>query len=239
MGYKTRYLRVQMILWLLHHANPSHGPVYMAKYDLSDGFYRMFLDPSDALKLSVLMPRYDGEPQLVAVPLSTTMGWVSSPPTFCAASETTADLANASLYKRTLPPHRLEGIASQHDCWASPPPAHENTPPERAQRVDTCDSHPPDLAQRVDTNDSSLPPAPQPEDRPPLHTLRGPVAHVDVFDTSDSHPPDLAQRVDPNDSSLTPVPQPEDRHPLHTLRGPLAHVDVFVDDFIGLAQGSR
>ena len=42
------------ILWLLHHADPSHGPVYMAKYDLSDGFSRMFLDPS--LKLSVLMP---------------------------------------------------------------------------------------------------------------------------------------------------------------------------------------
>ena len=213
----------------------------------------MFLKPADTLKLSVLMPRYGGEPQLVAVPLSTTMGWASSPPTFCMASETTADLANASLYKRTLPPHRLEGIASQHDCWASPPPAHENAPPdsirrvdasdspppEHAQRVDTSDSHPPDLAQRVDTNDSSLTPALQPEDRPPLHTLRGPSAHVDVFDTSDSHPPDLAQRVDPNDSSLTPVPQPEDRHPLHTLRGPLAHVDVFVDDFIGLAQGSR
>ena len=44
------------ILWLLCHANPSHGPVYMVKYDLSDGFYRMFLDPADSLKLSILMP---------------------------------------------------------------------------------------------------------------------------------------------------------------------------------------
>ena len=44
------------ILWLLHHANPSHGPVYMVKYDLLDGFYRMFLDPADSLKLSILMP---------------------------------------------------------------------------------------------------------------------------------------------------------------------------------------
>ena len=105
------------ILWLLRHANPSHGPVYMAKYNLSVGFYRMFLDPADTLKLSVLMPRYEGEPQLVPIPLSTMMGWVSSPPTFCAASETIADLANASLYKCTVPSHHLEDIASTHDCW--------------------------------------------------------------------------------------------------------------------------
>ena len=44
------------ILWFLHHADPSHGPVYMAKYNLSDGFYRMHLDPADCLKLSVLLP---------------------------------------------------------------------------------------------------------------------------------------------------------------------------------------
>ena len=66
------------------------------KYDLSDGFYQMFLDPADSLKLSVLMPHYEAELQLVAVPLSTMMGWVLSPPTFCAASKPVADLANAS-----------------------------------------------------------------------------------------------------------------------------------------------
>ena len=112
------------ILWLLHHADPSHGLVYMAKYDLPDGFYRMFLDPADSLKLSVLMPWYAGEPQLIAIPLSTTMGWVSSPLTFCAASETIADLANASLYKCTVPSHHLEDAASIHDCWEPPQQIH-------------------------------------------------------------------------------------------------------------------
>ena len=58
------------------------GPVYLAKFDIADGFYRLFLDPDDATKLAVLMPRYGDEPQLVAIPLSLTMGWVSSPPTF-------------------------------------------------------------------------------------------------------------------------------------------------------------
>ena len=31
------------ISWLLRHANPSQGPVYLAKYDISDCFYHMFL----------------------------------------------------------------------------------------------------------------------------------------------------------------------------------------------------
>ena len=59
---------LSQILWLLHHANPSHGPIYMAKYDISNGFYQMFLDPEDLLKLSILMPHYEGEPQHIAVP---------------------------------------------------------------------------------------------------------------------------------------------------------------------------
>ena len=113
---------------LLQHADPDKGPVYMAKFDISDGFYRLFLDPDDAPKLAVLMPKYNGEPQLVAVPLSLTMGWVSSPPTFCAASETAADIANASLFRRTMPLHHLEDAASTHDCWGPPP--HPNLGPQ-------------------------------------------------------------------------------------------------------------
>ena len=89
----------------------------MAKYDISDGFYQMFLDPEDSLKLSILMPHYEGELQLIAIPLSTMMGWVSSPPTFCAASKTMADLAYASLFKHMVPSHCLEDATSLHDSW--------------------------------------------------------------------------------------------------------------------------
>jgi hypothetical protein len=52
------------ILWLLRHADPDLGQVYLAKFDITDGFYHLFLDPDDATKLAVLMPRYDNEPQL-------------------------------------------------------------------------------------------------------------------------------------------------------------------------------
>ena len=93
------------ILWLLHHMDPNEGPVYLAKFDISDGFYYLCLEPDDAPKLAVLMPKYDEEPQLIAVPLSLTMGWVSSPPTFCPASETAANITNTSLFCHTMPLH--------------------------------------------------------------------------------------------------------------------------------------
>ena len=192
------------ILWLLQHANPDEGPVYMAKFDISDGFYCLFLYPDNAPKLAVLMPKYDREPQLVAVPLSLTMGWVSSPPTFCTASETATDIANASLFCCTVPPHCLEDAASAHDCWGSP-------------QQPNIGPLPPFSPMTTETISASALPLPQPEDRTP------PTA--------------------PTFSELTELalslPQPKDCVPLTKHRGPIAHVDVFVDNFIGIAQGSR
>ena len=180
------------ILWLLQHADPAEGPVYMAKFDISDGFYRLFLDPDDAPKLAVLMPKYDGEPQLVAVPLSLTMGWVPSLPTFCTASETAADIANASLLRRTLLPHCPEDAASTHDCWG--PPQHPDIGPQPPFSPPTTEPisvlvsplpQPEDHALQTAPHVSELaelaPPLLQPEDRVPLMKHRGSIAHVDVF----------------------------------------------------------
>jgi hypothetical protein len=90
---------LQRLLYRIHHANPAFGPVYLLKVDISDGFYRLRLRPSDAAKLALIMPPYDGEPQLVAVPLACTMGWTNSPPSFCVLSETIADVTNDRLYR--------------------------------------------------------------------------------------------------------------------------------------------
>ena len=103
------------LLFRIRHANPTFGPVYMNKIDISDGFYRIRLAPNDALSLAVLLSQADGEPPLVAIPLSLPMGWVESPPYFCAATETAADLANARMAARYSPPHRLERDAAVSD----------------------------------------------------------------------------------------------------------------------------
>ena len=180
------------ILWLLQHINPNEGPVYMAKFDISNGFYHLFLDPDDAPKLAVLMPKYDGELQLVAVPLSLTMGWVSSLPTFCAAFKTATDITNASLFHCTVLLHHLEDAASAHDCWGSP--QHPNVglqPPFSLMTAETISALVLPLPQPEDCTPQTAPTVPeltelslpltQPKDHIPLTKHRGPITHVDVL----------------------------------------------------------
>jgi hypothetical protein len=101
-------------------ADPKLGPVYMLKLDISDGFYRVNLAPGDIPKLGVVFPTRPGHEPLVALPLVLPMGWKNSPPFFSAATETSADLANANLrHNISPPPHPLESHAAKHD---TPPP---------------------------------------------------------------------------------------------------------------------
>jgi hypothetical protein len=105
------------ILWLLRHANPKFGPPRLAKYDVKYWFYRLFLRALDCLRLALVLPKYEGESQLVAIPLACTMGWVQLPPTFCTMSETVCDLANRAIQsnKPADTEHRLEAQAGIDD----------------------------------------------------------------------------------------------------------------------------
>ena len=85
------------ILFHLAHSNPAYGPVYVGKFDLADGFYRIPLAPKSSAPLVVLLLQQKGHPQLVALPLTMTMGWMESPPAFLGATETIANLANSRL----------------------------------------------------------------------------------------------------------------------------------------------
>jgi len=104
------------LLRKIHEANPRFGPVYLSTVDIADGFYRIGLRPDDALRLGVLFPSRKGERQLIAVPLVLPMGWKESPPAFCAATETVADLANNAMlhdWQSTFAPHRLDTISEE------------------------------------------------------------------------------------------------------------------------------
>ena len=111
---------LQRVMKTIVRANPRYGPVHMAKIDIADGFYRVWLQLSDIPKLGVVLPTAPGSPLLVAFPLALPMGWIESPPFFTALSETACDLANSALRDRDLRPrssvHRLEAVA------ATPPP---------------------------------------------------------------------------------------------------------------------
>ena len=93
--------------WLLHHlvlANPVHGPIELIKVDISNGFYHIGVHPKDTIKLGVTFPSEPGHPELVAFPITLLMGWTNSPPIFCMATETIANLTNEGILKWQDPP---------------------------------------------------------------------------------------------------------------------------------------
>ena len=114
------------------HADPRFGHVYISKIDIADGFYRIWLRACDIPILGVLFPTVPGAPDLIGFPLTLPMGWVQSPPFFSAATETVADLANASFATASAAPaHRLEVVAeTARPTSASPlpPPSATSVP---------------------------------------------------------------------------------------------------------------
>ena len=78
---------------------------------MADGFYRVKLTDAAVPHLGVIFPHFPGEEELVAFPLVLPMGWVESPPYFCAVTETVADIANGVPARKELWPHELETLA--------------------------------------------------------------------------------------------------------------------------------
>ena len=76
------------LLQALAYANLKYGPVCVAKYNLSDGFYQLQLSLDSIVPLAVLLPTPPGEDLLVAPPLVVTIGWTEAPSSFCATTET-------------------------------------------------------------------------------------------------------------------------------------------------------
>ena len=118
---------LQRILQRIYDADPKHGPVYLIKVDVADGFYRVWLQADHVPKLGVILPDLPGHPKLVALPIVLPMGWTQSPPYFCALTETVADVANRRLATGTpvVSRHRLEQVA---DTSPPPPPVQNREP---------------------------------------------------------------------------------------------------------------
>ena len=59
---------LEWVLQKVATADPTQGPPYLLKIDLSDGFYRVCLCAQDAPMLGVAFPVTPGEPLLMAIP---------------------------------------------------------------------------------------------------------------------------------------------------------------------------
>jgi hypothetical protein len=108
-------------------ADPGHGPVHMAKIDLSDAYMRIWLSIANLPKLAFVVPPHASDPEpLIGFHLSLPMGFVESAPYFCASTETAADLINSSwAFANLAPAHPLEHFtkpAPSHPVPEHPPP---------------------------------------------------------------------------------------------------------------------
>ena len=101
------------ILDFLAHA-PSDYPVYLSKYDISDGFWRMVVAAGSEWNFAYVLPQEEGKPIKLVVPSALQMGWKESPGYFCSASETARDVAEefAGFTGRMhdLPMHKFEKL---------------------------------------------------------------------------------------------------------------------------------
>ena len=69
--------------------------IFMAKWDIKDGFWRMDCEQGEEYNFAYVLPQEEDMPiTTLVVPTSLQMGWVESPPYFCAATETARDIAS-------------------------------------------------------------------------------------------------------------------------------------------------
>ena len=68
--------------------------IFMAKWDIKDGCWRMDCEQVEEYNFAYVLPQEEDMPITLVVPTSLQMGWVESPPYFCAATETARDIAS-------------------------------------------------------------------------------------------------------------------------------------------------
>jgi hypothetical protein len=107
--------------------------IFMAKWDIKDGFWRMDAEDGAEWNFSYVLPQSPGNPCLLVVPTSLQMGWVESPPFFCAASETARDVAQDYCETEigTLPIHKFTHYVIGNHAYAELP---ETDPTNRSFR---------------------------------------------------------------------------------------------------------
>jgi hypothetical protein len=72
----------------------NDAKIFMAKWDIKDGFWRLDCEAGEEWNFSYVLPSSYGSDDIkLVVPTSLQMGWIESPPYFCAASETARDVA--------------------------------------------------------------------------------------------------------------------------------------------------
>ena len=88
----------------------QNTPLFLAKWDIKDGFWRLMTERGSEFNFAYVLPQEEGKPPKIVIPTPLPMGWTESPPFFCAAAETARDVAQtyAQTEVGTLPAHKFD-----------------------------------------------------------------------------------------------------------------------------------
>jgi hypothetical protein len=95
---------------------PDGLHILFSKLDISNGFWRLVVREADSFNFAYVLPQQAGEPVRIVVPSAVQMGWVESPPLFCAVTESAWDITQLLVdNKMEIPGHPLEDKISIED----------------------------------------------------------------------------------------------------------------------------
>jgi hypothetical protein len=102
--------------------------IFMAKWDVKDGFWRLDCADGEELNFAYVLPQPPGMPTTLVIPTSLQMGWIESPAYFCSASETSRDVS--ATYSQTalgsLPQHKFQHFIEGGDEFLLLPKTTDN-----------------------------------------------------------------------------------------------------------------
>ena len=89
--------------------------IFMAKWDIKDGFWWLDCELGEEYNFVYVLPQEENKPIKLVIPTSLQMGWIESPPYFCAAAETGRDIAEQYIETTmgSLPNHKFVGYAAK------------------------------------------------------------------------------------------------------------------------------
>ncbi len=95
----------------------------MAKWDIKDGFWRLDCKEGQEWNFAYVLPQPPGEPIRIVVPTSLQMGWIESPPYFCAGSETSRDVVEQYIEAPVgfRSPHKFESWVEGDEAYEALP----------------------------------------------------------------------------------------------------------------------
>jgi len=102
--------------------------IFMAKWDIKDGFWWMDCEKGEEYNFAYVLPQEEGMPITLVIPTSLQMGWVESPPYFCAVTETARDIVSdyCDTPVGSLPHHKFAKYVTGAKEFDELPPTSKN-----------------------------------------------------------------------------------------------------------------